>query len=184
MKSKISTKDMTLTAVMTALICIAGPLSIAVGPIPLSLASFAVYMAGAVLGSKRGTLAVALYLLIGLIGVPVFSGFSGGFQKLAGVTGGYLIGYLPCAFLTGLGTKDRTDGRFPWELPVMMVAGTVVLYLIGTIWFMVQTGNPLGGALSMCVLPFLPGDAVKIIAATLLTVPVRRAVRLQAHAGQ
>ena len=92
---KIKTKDLTLTAVMAAIICIAGPLTVAVGPIPLSLATFAIYLAGAVLGPKRGTAAVALYLLIGMIGVPVFSGFTGGFQKLAGVTGWYLIGYLP-----------------------------------------------------------------------------------------
>ena len=98
----MKTKDMTLVAVMAALICVAGPLTVAVGPIPLSLCSFAVYLAGAVLGVKRGALAVALYLLIGAIGVPVFSGFSGGLQKLVGVTGGYLAGYLICAALTGL----------------------------------------------------------------------------------
>ena len=66
------TKAMTLTAVTAALLCIAGPLSIAIGPIPLSLATFAVYMAGAVLGARKGTAAVGLYLVIGLIGVPVF----------------------------------------------------------------------------------------------------------------
>ena len=88
----MKTKDLTLTAVMAALICIAGPLTIAIGPVPLSLATFAVYLAGAVLGPKRGTAAVALYLVIGIVGVPVFSGFTGGFQQLAGVTGGSLIG--------------------------------------------------------------------------------------------
>ena len=98
-------KDMTLTAVMAALICIAGPLVIPAGPIPLSLATLAVYLAGAALGKKWGTIAAGLYLLIGIAGVPVFSGFSGGFQKLAGVTGGYLAGYLPCAFLSGLGAE-------------------------------------------------------------------------------
>ena len=170
-------KDMTLTAVMAALICIAGPLTIAVGPIPLSLATFAVYLAGAALGKKRGTLAVGLYLLIGLIGVPVFSGFSGGFQKLAGVTGGYLIGYLPCAWLSGAGAELCCEkGKPRWMMPAMMAAGTMVLYIIGTAWFMIQTGNTLGGALGLCVVPFLPGDAAKIIAVTLLTVPVRKAV--------
>ena len=173
---KMNIRDMTLIAVMAALICVAGPLSIAVGPIPLSLASFAVYMAGAVLGAKRGAVAVAVYLLIGFIGVPVFSGFSGGFQKLAGVTGGYLIGYLPCAFLTGLGIVNSEGRSGYWRLPVMMIAGTAALYTIGTAWFMIQTGSALGGALSLCVIPFLPGDALKIIAATLLTVPVRKAV--------
>ena len=120
----MKTKDMTLTAVMAALICIAGPLSIFIGPIPLSLATFAVYLSGAALGKKRGTAAVGLYLLIGIIGVPVFSGFSGGFQKLAGVTGGYLVGYLPCALLSGIGAEWAEKRNRPWILPVMMAAGT------------------------------------------------------------
>ena len=169
-------KDMTLTAVMAALICIAGPLTIAAGPVPLSLATFAVYLAGAILGKKWGTVSVGLYLLIGIIGVPVFSGFSGGFQKLAGVTGGYLIGYLPCAFLSGLGTEMAEEKKKNWILPALMTAGTIVLYVIGTAWFMIQTGNALGAALSLCVVPFLPGDAVKIAAAVLLTKPVRKAI--------
>ncbi len=170
-------KNMTLTAVMAALICIAGPLVIPAGPIPLSLATLAVYLAGSVLGRKQGTLAVGLYLLIGIIGVPVFSGFSGGFQKLAGVTGGYLIGYLPCAFLSGLGSEQAEEKKKTMILPAMMIAGTLVLYAIGTGWFMIQTGNVLSAALSLCVMPFLPGDAVKITAAVVLTGPVRTALR-------
>ena len=153
-------KDMTLTAVMAALICIAGPLTIAAGPVPLSLATFAVMLAGTVLGKKWGTVA-GLYLLIGIIGIPVFSGFSGGFQKLAGVTGGYLVGYLPCAFLAGLGAERAEREERKWILPAMMVLGTAVLYTVGTAWFMIQTGNGLGAALGLCVLPFLPGDAVE-----------------------
>ncbi len=170
----MKTRDMTLIAAATALLCLAGPLSIAVGPIPLSLASFGVYLAGSVLGSKRGTLAVALYLLIGCAGVPVFSGFSGGFQKLAGVTGGYLVGYLPCAFFAGLGVAGAPHR---WKLPLMLVAGTFVLYLIGTVWFMVQTGNGLAGALGVCVIPFLPGDGIKIIATTVIVPAVRRGIQ-------
>ncbi len=172
---KLNTRDMTLIAVMAALICLAGPLTVAIGPIPLSLATFAVYLAGATLGAKRGTLAVALYMLIGAVGVPVFSGFSGGLQKLAGVTGGYLVGYLPCAWLTGLGAGGEEEKGI-WRLPAMMALGTAALYALGTAWFMFLTKNPLGAALGMCVLPFLPGDAVKIAAATLLARPVRRAV--------
>ncbi len=173
----MKTKDMTIIAVMAALICVAGPLSIAVGPIPLSLASFAVYLAGAVLGAKRGPLAVAIYLLIGMVGVPVFSGFSGGIQKLAGVTGGYLIGYLPCAWLTGLAVKPgQTEAQPKWKLPAMMVAGTAVLYIVGTAWFMIQTGNSLAASMGMCVVPFLPGDAIKIVAASLLAWPIRKAI--------
>lgn len=172
------TKKLTTIAVMAALICVAGPLSVPVGPIPISLATFAVYLAGAVLGWKRGTAAVAIYLLIGLVGVPVFSGFSGGLQKLAGVTGGYLVGYLPCALITGLGAGDlrRTAPERRWQLPLCMVLGTAALYAIGTAWFMFQTKNGLAASMGMCVLPFLPGDAVKIVAATLISAPVRRAL--------
>ena len=172
----MKTRDMTMTAVSAALLCILGPLSIAIGPVPLSLATFGVYLAGALLGPKKGTLAVGLYLLIGIAGVPVFSGFSGGFQKLAGVTGGYLAGYLPCAFLAGLGAL-RQEKHFA-VLPAMMAAGTAVLYLIGTLWFMAQTGNGLGSALSLCVVPFLPGDAMKIAAASLISVPVKKTLRI------
>lgn len=169
-------KDMTITAVMAALICIAGPLTIPMGPIPLSLATFAVYLAGAVTGKKYGTTAVGLYLLIGIIGVPVFSGFSGGFQKLAGVTGGYLIGYLPCAFLSGIGAERAEKKGRKWLLPVMMTAGTAVLYAIGTAWFMIQTGNALSAALSLCVIPFLPGDTVKILATAILSPMIRKRI--------
>lgn len=174
----MKTRDMTLIAVMAALICVAGPLSIAIGPIPLSLASFAVYLAGAILGWKRGSLAVLIYLLIGLVGVPVFSGFSGGFQKLVGVTGGYLIGYLPCALITGLcaGEPGAEKPRPVWMLPVGMVLGTVALYVIGTACFMIQTKNTLAAAMGMCVLPFLLGDGLKIVAASVITVPVRKAL--------
>ena len=171
----MKTRDMTLIAVMAALICVAGPLTIPAGPIPLSLATFAVYMAGSVLGKKRGTIAVALYLIIGIIGVPVFSGFSGGFQKLAGVTGGYLIGYLPCAFLSGVGGEQREKAGW-WFHALMMIIGTVLLYGIGTAVFMMHTGKTLGAALSLCVIPFLPGDALKITATVFLTVPVRKAI--------
>ncbi len=172
----MKTKHMTQIAVMAALICIAGPLVIPAGPIPLSLATFAVYLAGSVLGKKHGTMAVGLYLLIGIVGVPVFSGFSGGIQKLAGVTGGYLAGYLPCAWLSGAGAECREKTGW-WFHVLMMAAGTAVLYLIGTGYFMIQTGNALGAALSLCVIPFLPGDAVKIIAAAILTDPLRKALR-------
>ena len=173
----MKTKDMATTALMAALLCVLAPITVPVGPIPLSLATFAVYMAGAVLGAKRGIAAVALYLLIGMTGIPVFSGFTGGIQRLAGVTGGDLIGYLPCAWITGLGVKrGETAPARRWRLPAMMALGTLALYALGTAWFMIQSGNTLAASLSMCVLPFLPGDAVKIAAVSFLAWPVRKAM--------
>ena len=171
----MKTKDLALTALMAALICVCSPLSVNVGPIPISLCTLAVYLSAAVLGSKRGTLAVAVFLLIGVIGLPVFSGFTGGFQKLAGVTGGYLIGYMPCAWITGLGAQPGVAGR--WRLPLMAVLGTAALYALGTAWFMAQSGNGPGASLALCVLPFLPGDAVKIAAVSMLAKQVKKAVK-------
>ena len=173
----LKTKDMTLIAVMAALICIAGPLTVPLGPIPLTLANFAVYLTGAVLGAKLGSIAVLIYLLLGTVGVPVFSGFSGGIQKLLGPTGGYLIGDLPCALIIGLGVKPgETSPEHKWKLPLFMVLGAAVLYTLGTLWFMVQSGNGLAASLAMCVTPFLPADVIKIAAASLLAWPIRKAV--------
>ena len=166
-----------MIALMTALICVAGPLSISIGPIPITLSNFAVYLAAAVLGAKGGTIAVALYLLIGAVGVPVFSGFSGGLQKLMGGTGGYLVGYIPGAWIGGLAVKPgQTQPDKKWLLPLNLVLGTLVIYILGTAWFMLQTGNNLASAMGLCVLPFLPGDAAKIVATTLLAWPIRRAI--------
>ena len=174
-KGKFNTRDMTLIAVMAALLCVAGPLSISIGPIPLSLATFVIYLAGAVLGPWRGLATVGIYLLIGLVGLPVFSGFSGGVAKLASATGGYLVGYLPCVLITGLSVKRGAEPP-KWRPPVFMALGTVVLYAIGTLWFMHLTGMTLSEAALLCVTPFLPGDAIKIVAATVLARPVRRAL--------
>lgn len=170
----VKVRDMTLTALFAAIICVAAPWSVNIGPVPISLATFAVYLAGAVLGWKRGTAAVVIYLLIGAVGLPVFSNFSGGVQKLLGVTGGYLVGYIFGATLTGL-FADRFEKL--WAYAAGMVLGTVILYAFGTAWFCVTTGNPLGYALGVCVVPFLTGDAAKIIVASLLAVKLRPFVK-------
>ncbi len=161
---------MTRIAVMAALLCVAAPWSVPIGPIPISLATLAVYFIGAVLGAVDGTIAVAVYLLLGAVGVPVFSGFEGGVQKLIGVTGGYLIGYLPCVAATGL-AADRFPKR--WMVVIGMILGTVLLYAFGTAWFMLQTHQTLTESMTLCVIPFLPGDAAKIAAAALVGIPLR-----------
>ncbi len=174
---KLKTREITLVAVMAAVICIAGPLTVPLGPIPLTLANFAVYLTAAVLGAKLGPMAVAVYLLLGMAGAPVCSGFSGGAQKLLGPTGGYLMGDLPCAFITGLGVgTGETAPVKKWRLPACMLLGAAVLYILGTAWFMLQSGNGLAASLGMCVVPFLPAEVVKIAAACLLAWPIRRAV--------
>ena len=171
----MSTKTVTTTALLTALICVASPFSVYIGPIPLSFCSLAVYIAAGLTGKRLSTIAVTAYVVLGVIGVPVFAGFMGGFGRIVGPTGGFIIGYIPCAFVVGL-VRDGLRGR-AWSYPVAMVAGTIVLYALGTAWYVFQSGVDVAAALAACVLPFLPGDALKIAAASVLCVRLRPLVR-------
>ena len=125
-----STKVMATIAVMTALTCIFGPLSIPIGPIPISLTPFCVFFSVYVLGMKKGTIAVLLYLLIGLAGVPVFSGFTAGPAKLFGPTGGYLIGFILMALISGY-FIDKFPGKYVIQF-TGMILGLFALYALGT----------------------------------------------------
>ncbi len=157
---------------MAAVLAVLSPLSIAVGPIPLSVGTLGIYLCAAFLGGKRGALAVALYLLMGSVGVPVFTGFTGGIHHLLGPTGGFLLGYLPCAWLSGWLISRLEDRPRVWVGAFAL--GTAVLYLCGTIWYMITVGGSVGAALTVCVLPFLPGDAVKIAVAVIGGLPLKK----------
>ena len=174
------TKKLVTCALCAAIICVLAPLSVPAGPVPVSLATFAVLFSAFFLGGKWGTAAVGIYLLLGAVGLPVFAGFAGGFEKLAGPTGGYLVGYLPLALISGglyslLGKKKTGAARF---LLMMLAAvlGTVVLYTLGTAWFCHVMKRTVWEALALCVIPFLPGDLAKAAAAALLAPTVAKAV--------
>lgn len=169
---KTTVKNLVTVALMTAVLAVLSPFSVQVGPIPLTLATLGVYFCAVLLGEKRGTLAVAVYLLLGAVGVPVFAGFSGGVQRFVGPTGGYLVGYLLCAFLAGLFIRRHPEKPLFWVLG--FVVGTAALYAFGTVWFMIGSKTPLGAALLTCVVPFLAGDAVKIAAAVAIGFPLRK----------
>lgn len=162
---------LTEIALLTALLCLCAPYSFPVGPIPITLATFAVYLIGALLPPAFAVQSVGVYLLLGLCGVPVFSGFRSGAGVLLGATGGYLIAYLPAAFLAAF-LLHRPHPKL-WQYPVAMLAATVVIYGFGTAWYILTTGTPLLPALLACVVPFLPGDAIKIAAASVVAPTVR-----------
>lgn len=155
----MKTKQLVRIALMAAVLCVLAPWKIPVGPIPITLASFGVYLAAGVLGPLEGTVAVVIYVLLGAVGVPVFSGFTGGAGCLLGLTGGYILGYIPCAAVSGL-LMGRNAPL--WRRALALVAGTAVLYALGTAMYCIQSGKALAAALAACVLPFLPLDAVKI----------------------
>lgn len=162
-KQKMTTKTIALIAVMTAVTCVLAPLSIPIGPVPISLTNLAIYFGLYILGMKKETISYVVYMLIGLVGVPVFSGFTGGPAKLIGPTGGYIIGFVPMAIIAGI-VIDKTKGKFVPSI-LAMIAGTIVCYALGTVWLAYQAQLDFVKVLFAGVIPFIPGDLVKMVLA-------------------
>ena len=176
---KMKTLDMVYIALFACLMAICSWISIP-GEVPFTLQTMGVFLAIGLLGGKRGTLAVLVYILMGVIGLPVFSGFSGGIGKLVGVTGGYIVGFLASALV--MWAMEALLGKKKWSLALSMVIGLLVCYAFGTAWFMVlytssKGAITLGAVLGMCVIPYIIPDVIKIAVALLLTNILKRFVK-------
>ena len=178
--NKLHTKNLTLIALMTAVLCIVSPFAVPIGlsPVPVTFCTLAIYLSVFVLGMKRGALSCVLYILLGLVGLPVFSGFLGGAGTLLGPTGGYLIGYIFIALIAGTFIDKRTG---KWYVCLLgMVCGTAVCYLFGTLWLAYQMQLDLFSAAAIGVLPYIPADLIKMVLAMLIGTPVRKSLN-RAH---
>lgn len=166
-------KTITLVAVMTAVMCILGPISIPIGVIPVSLTVFTCFLAAYILGMKLGTLAYVIYLLIGFLGVPVLSGYSGGPAKVFGPTGGYLVGFI---FLTAVSGwfVDHFEKKI-WVQALGMILGLVICYTFGTIWLAILGHLSAKAAFLAGVAPFIAFDLIKIA----LAIAIGRQVRVR-----
>lgn len=151
-KRKLS--DLVKIGLGAALLSAVAPITVPIGGIPLSFATLVILILAKILGPWGSTGVVALYLILGCMGLPVFSGFSGGVGVLLGPTGGFLVGYVVLAVITGLG-KGRA---------IPMILGTLVLYAIGIAWYIAVADVTVWSAVALCAV-LLPADAVKIIAA-------------------
>lgn len=161
---------------MAALLCILGPVSVAVpvSPVPISLGTLAVYLIVVTAGTADALMSCLVYLLLGFAGLPVFSGYMGGAGRLLGPTGGYLIGFLALIVTAGAFTGRFQDRRKERLFSLIGLAlGTVVLYLFGTGWLAMISGMGFYEALWAGVIPFIPGDLVKMLAAVLLGTTLR-----------
>lgn len=179
-KRSIDIKSMALIGLMAAITCILGPISITLPftPIPISLTNLALCLSVFVLGMKKGTFSYLIYLLLGLVGLPVFSYFTGGAAKLFGPTGGYLIGFIFMALIAGFFIDKWFD---KWYLCLCgMILGAAVCNLFGSIWLAFQNHISLGAALLAGVVPFIPGDLAKMVIALLLGRALRKALQ-RAH---
>ena len=178
MKERKLIRNLVYVALGAALITVCSWISIPM-TIPFTLQTFAVCLIAALLGWRNGLEAVVVYILLGAVGLPVFSGFKGGIGALLGMTGGYIVGFLFTALVVGL-AADRLGRKIP-ALAVSMVLGILLCYAFGTVWFVrVYTAGkgPITflSALGMCVFPYLIPDAVKIALAVFLTGRLRRAI--------
>lgn len=173
-----STYQMAIVALMAAFLCVLGPIAIPIGTIPISFTNFFIYLTLYLIGTKLSFISCLLYLLLGMIGLPVFSGYSGGLSKLTGPTGGYLIGFLFLILVSGFFIQT-----FPsrYLLPIIgMLLGMLISYFFGTIWFILEMKSNLWNALTICVFPFLIGDFIKILLAAKIG-PILRKNLQKAH---
>lgn len=169
-------KMMILCALFAALTAVCSMISVPLPftPVPVNLATLSVFLAGGLLGSKYGSLSQLVYVILGAVGLPVFHSFTGGLGILTGPTGGYIIGYAAAAWFIGFLAEKL--GRGFYRNIIGMAAGLGVCYALGTLWFMVLTSTGLAAALMMCIVPFLIGDAFKIVAGAALVKKLHRLI--------
>lgn len=177
-KKKFRTIDLVYVGLSAALIAVCAWITIPL-TVPITLQTMGVCLIASLFGAKRGTFATIIYIVLGAIGVPVFSGFKAGAGVLLGSTGGYIIGFIFTAIIVGL-VSDKTNKL--WALIVSMVVGILVCYVFGTAWFAVvyaKTSDPapLATILGWCVFPFLIPDAVKIVIAGILTNRLKKFIK-------
>lgn len=170
----MNTKKIALIGLMTAVTCVLGPISfpLLISPVPISLGVLGILLATYLLGMKWGTLSCLVYLLLGLVGLPVFTGFSGGLGKVLGPTGGYLLGYIFLSLIAGF-FVSKWPSKWPLHL-AGMILGTAVMYLFGTLWLGYLVKRSFVEALWIGVIPYIPADLLKIAITLSLGGLVRR----------
>ncbi len=176
--TKSKTYDMAYIAVFAVIMAICSWISIP-AQVPFTLQTFAVFLAFGVLGGKRGTMAVLVYILLGTVGIPVFAGFTGGVGVLMGNTGGYILGFMGSALV--MWALEKLPGKRSVIQIISMLAGLLVCYAFGTLWFMAVYAGTTGSVglitvLGWCVIPFIIPDLIKIGLAYMLAGRIRKYV--------
>jgi len=176
--SKINIRQMTLVSLFAALTAVGAFISIPLYPVPLSLQSLFTLLAAMILGSVMGALSQIIYVLLGVIGLPVFAGFKAGIGILFGPTGGFLLGFIISAYIIGKIVELKKEKNIFYYFLVGII-GTIILYIIGITQLSLVTGIGIEKAITVGMLPFLPGDILKIIAASFIASKLRTAIKLK-----
>jgi biotin transport system substrate-specific component len=173
-KPSLSARSIAAVALMAAFTALASwcSLRIPVSPLPITLQTLLVLLSGFILGPRLGPLSQAVYLLMGCAGLPVFSEFSGGAGALLGPTGGFLAGFIPASFVSGLSARLRPRASFS-ELVVTSFLAMTSLYVPGLLWLRLYFSADLQKGLFVAIFPFLPGDILKVIICAALVMKMR-----------
>lgn len=171
---RIKTKELALVGLTGAITSVLGPIAITLpfSPVPVSLGLLGIFLATGLLGCHLGTISCLIYILIGSVGLPVFSSFTGGIGVLLGPTGGYLLGYLFVPLIPGLLQPFGNGGRY--RLLTGMIFGLLLCYISGTLWLGYQMEMDFSYALSVGVLPYIPADVLKLSAAWIMSNSIRK----------
>ena len=175
--TELTTRGMIYASLFGALTAIGALISIPLQPVPVTLQPLFLYLAGSLLGGTLGALSQIIYVILGVIGLPVFSGGKAGLGVFLGPTGGYIVGFVAAAFVTGRIVQARREPGLVWYV-FAMLAGTAVVYGLGVFQLVLVGKLSLGKAAAVGVLPFLPGDALKIAAASVIALKVKDHIRL------
>ena len=175
MKSILSTKNLSLMALMSALLCLLAPISIPIGPVPITLSIFIIYIISYILDANSALISVFIYLIIGIVGLPVFAGYKSGLGVILGPSGGYLISYLVVVYISSYYNNKYYYNKI---LQLLFMFITLILcYVCGTIWFSIFKKMTFIESLFICVFPFIITDVIKIIAACMLGNEIRKRLR-------
>lgn len=172
-ESKFSIQDLTTIGVCTAVIVIMAQISIPMPlGVPITMQTFAITLTAIILGGKKGAVASLIYVLLGAIGIPVFAGFTGGYQYLVGPTGGFLISFPIMAYMIGLAAEKKKESNVIFITG--LVLGTIVNYVVGVAMFCAITNSGIITGITACVLPFIPTAIVKAVAAAILGLQIKK----------
>jgi biotin transport system substrate-specific component len=175
MNNTIDLQKLVLASLLAALIAVGGYIAVPIGPVPIVLQNLFVLVAALLLGARWGAAAVAVYLLAGACGLPVFAGGGGGIGHLFGPRGGYLFGFLVASWVVG--AISEASRRQPLAEIAAMLLGSLIIYAIGVPWLKTLLGLSYAKALALGMYPFIIGDLIKIAAAFAIVKSVRPLLR-------
>ncbi len=167
---KIKTADLVMIALFAAITAVLSQIAIPMPTqVPVTLQTFAVALCGYCLGAKKGTAAILIYILLGAVGIPVFTGFKGGIACIASFTGGFIYGFLPFAFISGIPLNSKA-ARI-----LLGMAGLLVLHFFGVLHYSILTSNGFTESFLLVSAPYLVKDAISVVLAYFVSIAVNKA---------